>query len=67
MSTDTCCARFADLVRDPAALASGAAARRLALRELGRLPSGLYVLTAGRGAAATGMLASWVQQVGFEP
>ncbi|MBL8727939.1 MAG: flavin reductase [Planctomycetes bacterium] len=36
-------------------------------RGLGRLPSGLYVLTAGRGAAATGMLASWVQQVGFEP
>lgn len=36
-------------------------------RSLGRLPSGLYVLTAGRGDAATGMLASWVQQVGFEP
>ncbi|MCA8949656.1 MAG: flavin reductase [Planctomycetes bacterium] len=36
-------------------------------RGLGRLPSGLYVLTAGRGEAATGMLASWVQQVGFEP
>lgn len=36
-------------------------------RALARLPSGLFVLTAGRGAAATGMLASWVQQVGFEP
>jgi flavin reductase (DIM6/NTAB) family NADH-FMN oxidoreductase RutF len=36
-------------------------------RALARLPSGLYVLTAGRGEAATGMLASWVQQVGFEP
>jgi flavin reductase (DIM6/NTAB) family NADH-FMN oxidoreductase RutF len=36
-------------------------------RGLARLPSGLYVLTAGRGASATGMLASWVQQVGFEP
>jgi flavin reductase (DIM6/NTAB) family NADH-FMN oxidoreductase RutF len=36
-------------------------------RALARLPSGLYVLTVGRGEAATGMLASWVQQVGFEP
>lgn len=36
-------------------------------RGLGRLASGLYVLTAGRGDQATGMLASWVQQVGFEP
>lgn len=36
-------------------------------RGLARLPSGLYILTAGRGAAATGMLASWVQQVGFDP
>ena len=36
-------------------------------RALSRLPSGVYVLTAGRGAAATGMLVTWVQQVGFEP
>ncbi|MGE3174626.1 MAG: flavin reductase family protein [Planctomycetota bacterium] len=36
-------------------------------RAMARLPSGLYVLTAGRGDAATGMLASWVQQIGFEP
>lgn len=36
-------------------------------RALARLPSGLYVLTAGQDAAATGMLVSWVQQVGFEP
>jgi flavin reductase (DIM6/NTAB) family NADH-FMN oxidoreductase RutF len=36
-------------------------------RALARLPSGLYVLTAGSGAAATGMLVSWVQQVAFEP
>jgi len=36
-------------------------------RGLGRVSSGLYVLTAGRGDAATGMLASWVMQVGFEP
>jgi flavin reductase (DIM6/NTAB) family NADH-FMN oxidoreductase RutF len=34
---------------------------------LGRLPSGIYILTARRGDRATGMLASWVQQAGFEP
>ena len=36
-------------------------------RALSRIPSGLYILTAGHGPAATGMLASWVQQVGFAP
>ena len=36
-------------------------------RALSRVPSGLFVLTAGAGEQATGMLASWVQQVGFEP
>lgn len=34
---------------------------------LGRLPSGLYIVTAGHGPTAQGMLASWVQQCGFEP
>ncbi len=34
---------------------------------LGRLPSGLYVLTARHGDRSTGMLASWVQQAGFQP
>lgn len=34
---------------------------------LGRLTSGLYIVTTGSGAAATGFLASWVQQAGFEP
>jgi flavin reductase (DIM6/NTAB) family NADH-FMN oxidoreductase RutF len=34
---------------------------------LGRIPSGLFVLTAGTGAPETGMLASWVQQCSFEP
>ncbi|MDA7978413.1 MAG: flavin reductase family protein [Pirellulales bacterium] len=34
---------------------------------LGRLPSGIFVLTAKSGADETGMLASWVQQAGFEP
>ena len=34
---------------------------------LGRIPSGLFVVTALRGSESTGMLASWVQQCAFEP
>ena len=34
---------------------------------LGRIPSGIYILTVGSGDRATGLLASWVQQAGFEP
>ena len=34
---------------------------------LGRVTSGIYILTAGAGDRATGMLASWVMQAGFEP
>jgi flavin reductase (DIM6/NTAB) family NADH-FMN oxidoreductase RutF len=34
---------------------------------LGRIPSGLYILTVENGDRATGMLASWVQQAGFDP
>jgi flavin reductase (DIM6/NTAB) family NADH-FMN oxidoreductase RutF len=34
---------------------------------LGRIPSGVYILTACHGAAETGMLASWIQQCSFEP
>jgi flavin reductase (DIM6/NTAB) family NADH-FMN oxidoreductase RutF len=34
---------------------------------LGRVPSGLFVLTVRNDGHATGMLASWVQQAGFEP
>jgi flavin reductase (DIM6/NTAB) family NADH-FMN oxidoreductase RutF len=34
---------------------------------LGRVPSGIYILTIGAGRRATGMLASWVMQAGFEP
>jgi len=34
---------------------------------LGRVPSGIFILTVGTGERATGMLASWVQQAGFEP
>jgi flavin reductase (DIM6/NTAB) family NADH-FMN oxidoreductase RutF len=34
---------------------------------LGRVPSGIFILTVGTGSRATGMLASWVMQAGFEP
>jgi flavin reductase (DIM6/NTAB) family NADH-FMN oxidoreductase RutF len=34
---------------------------------LGRVPSGLFILTVGHGGQETGMLASWVQQCSFEP
>lgn len=34
---------------------------------LGRIVSGLYILTVGEGERSTGMLASFVQQAGFEP
>jgi flavin reductase (DIM6/NTAB) family NADH-FMN oxidoreductase RutF len=34
---------------------------------LGRVPSGIYILTIGTGQQATGMVGSWVMQAGFEP
>jgi flavin reductase (DIM6/NTAB) family NADH-FMN oxidoreductase RutF len=34
---------------------------------LGKIPSGLFILTVRDGDRATGMLASWVQQAGFDP
>jgi flavin reductase (DIM6/NTAB) family NADH-FMN oxidoreductase RutF len=34
---------------------------------LGRLPSGLFIVTARHDAEETGMLASWIMQAGFEP
>lgn len=34
---------------------------------LGRIPSGLFVVTARHGGRETGMLASWVQQCSFDP
>ncbi|MCI0702689.1 MAG: flavin reductase family protein [Planctomycetia bacterium] len=34
---------------------------------LGRIPSGLFVLTARKGESETGMLTSWVQQCSFDP
>src|SRR5437879_4434978 len=34
---------------------------------LGRVPSGIFVVTVCRDGAETGMLGSWVQQCAFEP
>jgi flavin reductase (DIM6/NTAB) family NADH-FMN oxidoreductase RutF len=34
---------------------------------LGRVPSGIFILTVRRGNQETGMLASWVQQCSFKP
>jgi flavin reductase (DIM6/NTAB) family NADH-FMN oxidoreductase RutF len=34
---------------------------------LGRIPSGLFILTARQGQSETGMLVSWVQQCSFAP
>jgi flavin reductase (DIM6/NTAB) family NADH-FMN oxidoreductase RutF len=36
-------------------------------KALGRIPSGLYILTVRHGDHATGLLASWVQQASFDP
>lgn len=38
-----------------------------AMRVLGRIPSGIFILTASGDGQMTGMLASWVQQAGFDP
>ena len=34
---------------------------------LGRIPSGVFILTLARDGIETGMLASWVQQCAFQP
>lgn len=34
---------------------------------LGRIPSGIFVVTARHGTLETGMLASWIQQCSFTP
>ena len=36
-------------------------------KALGRVPSGVFILTAGEGPDATAMMASWVQQAAFDP
>ena len=34
---------------------------------LGRVPSGIFILTVAQGGRETGMLASWIQQCSFKP
>jgi flavin reductase (DIM6/NTAB) family NADH-FMN oxidoreductase RutF len=34
---------------------------------IGRIPSGVYIVTAKRGEQKIGMMGSWVAQTGFEP
>jgi flavin reductase (DIM6/NTAB) family NADH-FMN oxidoreductase RutF len=36
-------------------------------KALGRIPSGCFVVTASDAGNSTGVLASWVQQAGFDP
>jgi flavin reductase (DIM6/NTAB) family NADH-FMN oxidoreductase RutF len=43
------------------------ALRQTVGKALGRIPSGVFVLTASDGANRYGMLASWVQQAAFDP
>src|SRR5437016_8493192 len=42
-------------------------AKKQMLAALGRVASGLFVLTARHDGQETGMLASWVQQAAFDP
>lgn len=43
------------------------ASRQALGKALGRVPSGVYVLSAGLAAKTTAILVSWVQQAAFEP
>jgi 3-hydroxy-9,10-secoandrosta-1,3,5(10)-triene-9,17-dione monooxygenase reductase component len=36
-------------------------------KAIGRIPSGVYILTAAHNGEATAMMASWVQQAAFDP
>jgi flavin reductase (DIM6/NTAB) family NADH-FMN oxidoreductase RutF len=42
-------------------------ARRQLAATVGRIPSGLFILSVRHGELETGMLTSWVQQCAFEP
>ena len=46
---------------------SGEATHDEAMAALGRIPSGLFIVTTRHGRQETGMLASWVQQCSFTP
>lgn len=55
------------MAQDKADNAQDKATREAIGRALGRIPQGLFVLTAAYEEKRSGMLASWVQQVCFEP
>jgi flavin reductase (DIM6/NTAB) family NADH-FMN oxidoreductase RutF len=48
-------------------VSKGAAKNETVMKALARVPSGLFILTAGRGEGAVGTLVSFVQQVSIEP
>jgi flavin reductase (DIM6/NTAB) family NADH-FMN oxidoreductase RutF len=48
-------------------MSRSASSREVLGTALGRIPSGLFIVTSGLAGEATGFLASWVQQSGFEP
>jgi flavin reductase (DIM6/NTAB) family NADH-FMN oxidoreductase RutF len=41
--------------------------KRTAGKAIGRVPSGVFIVTARQGTAASAMMASWVQQAAFDP
>jgi flavin reductase (DIM6/NTAB) family NADH-FMN oxidoreductase RutF len=41
--------------------------KQTAGKALGRVPSGVYILTAAHDGASAAMMASWVQQASFDP
>jgi flavin reductase (DIM6/NTAB) family NADH-FMN oxidoreductase RutF len=41
--------------------------KQVLAKPIGRLPSGVYILTAAKGDHHMAMLASWVQQASFDP
>jgi flavin reductase (DIM6/NTAB) family NADH-FMN oxidoreductase RutF len=46
---------------------SGGSDPDLLAAAIGRIPSGLFIITVRQGVFETGMLASWVQQCSFDP
>ena len=39
----------------------------MGIKAVGKIPSGLFVITCGPGSMGTGYLGSWVQQISFDP
>jgi flavin reductase (DIM6/NTAB) family NADH-FMN oxidoreductase RutF len=56
-----------DDIRDAASDRVMTDANKQLMAALGRIVSGMFIITARRGQEETGMLASWVQQCSFDP